>query len=100
MTKANVISEISKRTGVSNIDIQIVLDAFFETVRRSLELGETVYLRKFGTFYSKKKAPKIARDIHKNTSIFIDAHFAPQFKPSKLFIDRIKFSEDLKKHLL
>ncbi|MCP3659014.1 MAG: integration host factor subunit beta [Bacteroidetes bacterium] len=100
MTKADIILEIGKKTGVNNMDIQVILDAFFETVRHSLEIGETIYLRKFGTFYAKKKAPKIARDIRKNTSIFLDEHFAPDFKPSKSFVDRIKSSEDLKKLLI
>lgn len=99
MTKAEIINHISKSTGINKSDAQIVIDAFCETIRNSLEKGDDVYLRKFGSFFNKKKAPKIARNIHKNTSIFIEAHYSPYFKPSKLFIDRIKLSNDLKKKL-
>ena len=40
----------------------------------------------------KKRAKKIARNISKNTAIVIEEHYVPSFKPSKIFIDKIKKS--------
>jgi len=54
--------------------------------------GENIYVRGFGSFVNKKRARKVARNISKNTAIVIDAHYIPSFKPSKMFIEKIKNS--------
>ena len=46
----------------------------------------------FGSFINKKRKKKIARNISKNTAIIIDEHYIPSFKPSKVFIEKIKSS--------
>ena len=51
---------------------------------------ENVYLRGFGTFIIKHRAQKTARNISKNTTMVIDAHDFPSFKPSKSFIAKMK----------
>ena len=96
MTKANVISEISEKTGIDRADVQASVEAFFVVVKDAMVGGENVYIRGFGSFINKKRARKIARNISKNTAIVIDEHFAPSFKPSKLFIEKIKQSSKLK----
>jgi DNA-binding protein HU-beta len=52
--------------------------------------NRNVYLRGFGTFLLKKRARKAARNISKNTSLIIPAHFIPAFKPNKEFMNKIK----------
>ena len=96
MTKAEVISEISEKTGIDRADVQACVEAFFVVVKDAVIGGENVYIRGFGSFINKKRARKIARNISKNTAIVIDEHFAPSFKPSKLFIEKIKQSSKLK----
>jgi DNA-binding protein HU-beta len=54
--------------------------------------GENIYVRGFGSFVNKKRAKKIARNISKNTAIIIEEHYVPSFKPSKVFINKIKKS--------
>jgi DNA-binding protein HU-beta len=49
-----------------------------------------VYLRGFGSFIIKHRAAKTARNILKNTTITIDAHDLPSFKPAKSFIEQMK----------
>ena len=44
----------------------------------------------------KKRAKKIARNISKNTAIVIDEHYIPAFKPSKVFVEKIKNSKKIK----
>ena len=51
---------------------------------------ENVYLRGFGSFIIKHRAAKTARNILKNTTMTIDAHDLPSFKPAKSFIDEMK----------
>jgi DNA-binding protein HU-beta len=58
--------------------------------------GNNIYVRGFGSFVNKKRARKVARNISKNTSIIIDEHFIPSFKPSKTFVQKIKNSKKIK----
>ena len=96
MTKADVVSEISEKTGISKDDVQITVEAFFSVVKGTMSEGENIYIRGFGSFVNKKRAKKIARNISKNTAIVIDEHFVPSFKPSKVFVEKIKTSEKVR----
>ena len=90
MTKADIVSEIAKKTGVEKTQIQTIVEAFMEEVKISLEKEENVYLRGYGSFIIKKRAEKVARNISKNTTITIPAHNIPAFKPAKSFASKIK----------
>ncbi|MBQ5691461.1 MAG: integration host factor subunit beta [Alistipes sp.] len=90
MTKADIVNEIAKKTGVEKVQIQTIVEAFMDEVKGSLENGEAVYLRGFGSFIIKERAEKVARNISKNTTITIPAHNIPAFKPAKSFASKIK----------
>ena len=85
MTKADIVREIAKKTGIDNATVLASVEAFMESVKESLAREENVYLRGFGSFILKKRAQKTARNISKNTTIII-----PAFKPAKTFTDQIK----------
>lgn len=93
MTKADVINEIAERTGIEKSDVTATVESFFTVVKDSLAEGENIYVRGFGSFINKKRAKKIARNISKNTAIVIDEHYIPSFKPSKMFVEKIKTSD-------
>ncbi|MDP4679165.1 MAG: integration host factor subunit beta [Cyclobacteriaceae bacterium] len=95
MTKADVINEIADKTGIDRLDVQASVEAFFSVVKNSMASGENIYVRGFGSFINKKRAKKIARNISKNTAMVIEAHYIPSFKPSKVFIEKIKTSDKL-----
>ena len=83
MTKAEIIKKIVAETGLGNKEVAVVVEAFMEEVRNSLaDERENVYLRGFGTFHVKRRAAKTARNISKNTTIMVEAHDYPAFKPS------------------
>ena len=96
MTKAEVISEIAEKTGIEKSDVQATVEAFFKVVKDSMSEGNNIYVRGFGSFVNKKRARKVARNISKNTSIIIDEHYIPSFKPSKTFVQKIKNSKKIK----
>lgn len=96
MTKAEVISQIAEKTGIDKADVQTTVEAFFSVIKNSMADGENVYVRGFGSFVNKKRAKKIARNISKNTAIVIDEHFVPSFKPSKVFVEKIKSSDKIR----
>lgn len=90
MTKADLVNEISKKTGIEKVLVKDVLEAFMDTVKEALLNKNNVYLRGFGSFIIKKRAQKTARNISKNTTIIIPEHFIPAFKPSKAFLNEVK----------
>ena len=91
MTKADIINKIVEDTGLAKKDVAATIEAFMEEIRRSMaEQKENVYLRGFGTFTVKHRAKKTARNISKNTTLVIDAHDFPAFKPSKSFVAKMK----------
>jgi len=90
MTKADIVNDISEKTGIEKIDVQTTVEAFMSVIKKSLEGGDNVYLRGFGSFVVKKRAKKTGRNILKNTTIEIPAHSIPAFKPAKSFIDGVK----------
>jgi DNA-binding protein HU-beta len=90
MTKADIINEISDKTGIEKIVVKASVEAFMESIKGSMEQGKNVYLRGFGSFVVKKRASKTGRNISKNTAITIPAHYTPAFKAAKPFADSVK----------
>ncbi|MDD2612618.1 MAG: HU family DNA-binding protein [Bacteroidales bacterium] len=90
MTKADIVNEISKRTGVDKVTVLSSVETFMDVVKDSLAKEENVYLRGFGSFIVKKRAQKTARNISKNTTIIIPEHNIPSFKPAKTFVNEVK----------
>lgn len=90
MTKADIVSEIAKSTGIERLQVQSVVEAFMDSVKDSLVQHNNVYLRGFGSFIVKKRAKKVARNISKNTTITIPEHNIPAFKPAKSFAAKVK----------
>ncbi|MBI9040321.1 HU family DNA-binding protein [Lutibacter sp.] len=90
MTKAEIVSNISDKSGIEKTDVLATVEAFMEEVKNSLEKGDNVYLRGFGSFIIKTRAEKTGRNISKNTTIKIPAHNIPSFKPAKVFVEGVK----------
>ncbi len=90
MTKAEIVSKISEKTGLEKAEVLVTVESFMKEVKDSLENGNNVYLRGFGSFIVKKRAEKTGRNISKNTTIKIPAHNIPAFKPAKVFVNGVK----------
>ncbi|MGB0949755.1 MAG: HU family DNA-binding protein [Marinirhabdus sp.] len=96
MTKADLVAKISDKKGMEKGDVQTVIETFMKEVKNSLESGNNVYLRGFGSFIIKKRAEKTGRNISKNTTIKIPAHNIPAFKPAKVFVEGVKTNVKVK----
>ena len=90
MTKADIVNEISKSTGIDKSTVLETVEKFMGTVKDSLSNGQNVYLRGFGSFIDKTRSQKTARNISKSTTIIIPEHNIPAFKPAKVFMDIVK----------
>ncbi len=96
MTKADIVAKISERLGMEKNEVQATVETFMDEVKNSLEGGDNVYLRGFGSFIIKTRAEKTGRNISKNTTIKIPAHNIPAFKPAKVFVESVKTNVDVK----
>ncbi len=89
MTKAEIVSEISKMTGIDKAYVLEIVEKFMIVVKDSLTSGENVYLRGFGSFILKERAEKTARNITRNTTVIVPAHKIPFFKPAPAFKEEV-----------
>jgi DNA-binding protein HU-beta len=90
MTKADLVEQIAFKTGIDRAVVQTTIETFMKSVKGSLEKGENVYLRGFGSFIIKTRAAKTGRNISKNIPVQIPAHNIPAFKPAKVFSEKVK----------
>ena len=90
MTKAEIVNEVAKSTGIEKVTVQTVVEATMESIKSSIIKGNPVYLRGFGSFIIKHRAQKAARNITKQTTMTIPAHDIPAFKPAKIFVNAVK----------
>jgi DNA-binding protein HU-beta len=90
MRKADLVNQISDKTGIPKVDVLMTLETAFREIKESLSKGENIYIRGFGSFITKKRAAKIGRNIKKNIAVQIPEHFIPAFKPAKEFVADVK----------
>lgn len=92
MRKADLVSAISEKTGVAKVDVLVSLEELFKEIKSTMQSGENVYIRGFGSFVIKKRAKKVGRHIKKGKSIEIPEHYIPSFKPAKVFTEQVKIN--------
>lgn len=90
MTKADIVNEISRSTGIDRATVLLTVEQLMDIIKDSLSNDENVYLRGFGSFVVKTRKEKTARNISKNESIIIPEHKIPSFKPAKVFMDEVR----------
>ena len=90
MTKADIVNKIASETGLEKNEVLTIVESMMSTIKTSLSNGDNVYLRGFGSFIVKERAAKTGRNISKNTTVVIPAHYIPAFKAAKTFSDRVK----------
>ena len=100
MTKAELVAEISTKTGIEKTIVLQTVEASMKVIKNVMTEGENVYLRGFGSFIVKRRAQKLGRIISKNTTIIIPEHNIPAFKPAKTFANKVKNAKAKKKEAI
>ena len=67
MTKAELVTKISENLGLEKNEVLATVENLMSEIKNSLNNGENVYLRGFGSFIIKKRAEKTGRNISKNS---------------------------------
>lgn len=89
MTKADIVDEIAKATGLTKIETKAVVDGVFSTIVNAIANGKRIELRGFGVFKAKERKPRMARNPKTGDVIPLDRRFAPVFKPSPEFLKKV-----------
>jgi DNA-binding protein HU-beta len=90
MQRLELVKEIVQKTGSEKHSVETILKTFMTSVEEHLTKGGHISLSGFGRFGVKKRAAKMGRNISKNMPLKIPAYFSPVFKPSKVFIRKVK----------
>lgn len=99
MRKAKLISQIAEKTGLSKVDVLVVVEQCLREIKETLATGESIFIRGFGSFVTKTRARKVGRDIKNNLSLEIPESRIPAFRPAKEFIDGVKNSVHLPENI-
>lgn len=89
MTKTDLIDALSKATGLTRRETTAVVDSLFDTMTDSLAKGDSVEVRGFGSFVTKKRAARVARNPKTGATVDVPPRVVPVFRPSKALKDTV-----------
>lgn len=92
MIKSDIVNLVSEATGLTKVETETVLDGFIQSIILSLEKGEKVELRGFGSFVVKKRKAREARNPATNEIVNLKDRYIPSFKVSKILKKRVNKS--------
>ena len=92
MTKQEIVDAVSEATGLTKVETETVMNGVMTTITESLARNERVELRGFGTFGTKHRMPKKARNPGTGESIYLPERYVPTFKPAKYLRGRVNDS--------
>jgi integration host factor subunit beta len=94
MTKADLVEEISRATGLNKKDTSIIVNEVINNICRALAEGDKVELRGFGSFKVKERRARQARNPRTGAGVFVPAKLVPYFKASNELKTRVNNSHD------
>jgi integration host factor subunit beta len=92
MTKADLIEEVSRLAELTRKDSEVIVDAIFDSVVRSLRVGDKIEIRGFGSFRTRQRKPRVGRNPKTGDRVEVPAKKIPFFKPSKELKDLVNSS--------
>jgi integration host factor subunit beta len=92
MTKADLIEEVSRLAELTRKDSEVIVDTIFDSVVRSLRVGDKIEIRGFGSFRTRQRKPRVGRNPKTGDRVEVPAKKIPFFKPSKELKDLVNNS--------
>ena len=89
MTKAELIEEVSRVVEMTRKDSEVIVEAIFDSVVKSLRGGDKIEIRGFGSFRSRQRQPRVGRNPKTGARVDVPAKRIPYFKPSKELKDLV-----------
>jgi integration host factor subunit beta len=89
MTKADLIEEVSRVVEMTRKDSEVIVEAIFDSIVRSLKTDDKIEIRGFGSFRTRQRQSRIGRNPKTGTRVEVPAKRIPYFKPSKELKDLV-----------
>ena len=89
MTKAELIEEVSRVVEMTRKDSEVIVEAIFDSVVKSLRGGDKIEIRGFGSFRTRQRQARIGRNPKSGDRVEVPAKKIPFFKPSKELRDLV-----------
>ncbi|HIJ84278.1 MAG: histone family protein DNA-binding protein [Magnetococcales bacterium] len=89
MTKSALINALSRQKGLSRKDAEVVVNTVFEEISQSLEDGNRVELRGFGSFGLKERRSRDGRNPKTGDKVHVDSKRVLFFKAGKELRERV-----------
>ena len=89
MNKAELVSTVAEKSGLSKKDSELAINAVFECITESLKAGDKVSLVGFGIFDVKERAERMCKNPRTGESVLSPAVRVPVFKPGKALKDAV-----------
>lgn len=83
MTKADLAKKVANTHNLTQKEALAVINAILDTITGSLAKGDKVELRGFGSFYTKDRNSRTARNPKTGEKVHVPAKRVPSFKASK-----------------
>ena len=90
MNKEELVAEIAKKAKISHKDATLVLNAWVDTIEKTVAKGKKVTLVGFGTFEPRKRAARTGRNPQTGATLKIAAKTVPAFSAGKKFKELVK----------
>lgn len=90
MNKSDLISEVARKTGLSNREAEVGIQTLLDLISNELAKGAKVTLTGFGTFDVGKRQARAGVNPRTGDPIKIAATSMPRFKPSRTLRSRVK----------
>src|SRR6266480_2743007 len=92
MTKADLIEEVSRVVEMTRKEAEVIVEAIFDSIVRSLRGGDKIEIRGFGSFRTRQRQPRVGRNPKTGARVEVPAKKIPYFKPSKELKDIVNTS--------
>jgi len=89
MTKADLIDEVSRLAELTRKDSEVIVETIFDSIVRSLRVGDKIEIRGFGSFRTRQRKPRVGRNPKTGDRVEVPAKKIPFFKPSKELKDLV-----------
>ena len=89
VTKADIVNLVADSTGLTKSDVEAVLNGFLYNIIDSIQNGDRVEIRGFGSFHSKERDERLVKNPRTNKVVSVDHRFVPVFRAAKHFKESV-----------
>jgi len=89
LTKADLIEEVLRVTELPRKESESIVETIFDSIIESLQKGDKIEIRGFGSFRTRQRKPRIGRNPKTGDRVEVPAKKIPFFKPSKELKDLV-----------